>query len=301
MKNRFMPVLSLLLATVLASSSSGCALLSKPAETKLTETVAPATEEPTTEPETENPAVSYFKGIWQGSDSNVTTIVIKEDGTLFYREINSAKIPTVHGMDGTWTATDTKTIKMSVPGLGAGYELEGTVEGDGVLVKCTNGQPWSDEIIRKSNISLEKIEEIAKNRITELNAIHPADGWYNFVAQYDGTVIGSATTSWDPVNQVFEVTLNNGTYIRVTEEKIITTCGLYQYGLVYPAGELKVIPCAPAFWVEVPVFDSTPTPYYPFSEWGATLDAACKANGAVVLGFTANVQGGVVTNYQFMP
>jgi hypothetical protein len=312
MKKQFFLAITLILTAVLAVILfSGCQSPVKPAETEAEKTTEPViesttepTEEPTTEPETENPAVSFFKGIWQGSDSNVTTIVINEDGTLYYREINSAKIPTVEGMSGTWTAKDTEAITMSIPGLGSGYELEGIVEDSGgVVLKCTNGQPWSDETIRKSTITQEEIEEIAKKRVAELSVILPADGGY-FLRDAQNNFIDKATITWNSEEKSLNAVCDDGLYVKVTQAGLETNCTLSKWGesgesaIAYPAGTVKSVSGIENWWLDES-YDGIRCDYYSFEDWGNRIVNYSKESGAGFLfWFVLYVYEGEIYTYQ---
>ena len=133
-------------------------------------TVPPTETEPLTQeqtvPPTNNPSETFFEGIWQGNDSNVTIIEIYSDHTLYYRELYNRRYATVAGMKGTWELEGADSIKISVPGLGNGYKLKGTRTVDGgIFLQCTNNQPWSDETIWRSDFTQEEIEEIVEKQL----------------------------------------------------------------------------------------------------------------------------------------
>ncbi|MBR6977452.1 MAG: hypothetical protein IKH74_03520, partial [Lachnospiraceae bacterium] len=181
-----------------------------------TEATAATTPAPTTEAPTEASVEDFFEGVWQGSDANVTTIEIHRDHTLYYRELNNKKIKTVEGSRGTWAAEDKKSIRITLPRLGNGYELKGTVREDGsFLLQCLNGQPWSDEIIRRSSISLEEIDRIVEERLRGMME----DGRYEF-----GLYPYHYTCKWEKPNEVLTVTRKeDGRYFRILPDRIETT------------------------------------------------------------------------------
>jgi len=130
------------------------------------ETKPELTEESSTESVTEIPGAEYV-GVWTGSDSYRTMIVIRDDGTLFYCELGNANKENLKGTEGTWQLSNDGSIVMFVS-ISTSYVLKGKLDNDCYLLQCMNGQPWNDETMYRSFRTEESLKEDIERRLKEL-------------------------------------------------------------------------------------------------------------------------------------
>lgn len=173
-----------------------------------------------TEPETEPPFATVIAGVWEGSDSYITTIIFDEDGTLYYRELGNPKIATVKGSAGTWDTEDEQSVNIHLPFMGDGYELRATPDNQGgFILRCVNGQPWSEETIRKTDQKRAENDERAKTKLATMLE----DGGY-----YVDNITFSRGETWND-GTCIRIESTDGYYIEATPERCEMKVRIKQY------------------------------------------------------------------------